>query len=208
MSLTTHCNSYHIFWGAYAFIPWRYHNRISATFPVVQKFLQDFRQDQGFGEPLGVAGFCWGGKHTVLLSHADNFFAVAQNATEGGDWNDNTNSAGRKAPLLDAGFVGHPSFLDIPHDVQKIAVPIAWALAEQDHHIKVPDVTDVITKIVETDQPDETKGQVKIYHGCRHGFCVRVDVLSGDVNGFANQAIEAEDQAIEWFNDKLGANFL
>lgn len=203
-------HSYHIFWGAYAFIPWRYHNRIGATFPVVRKFFQDFREEHGWDdEPLGVAGFCWGGKHTILLSHEDNFFATAKKnlaQRDSDDDDDNTGGGGGRKPLLDAGFVGHPSFLDIPRDVEKIAVPVAWALAGQDHHIKVPEVVDAITKIVE-DQPDQKKkGQVKVYHGCRHGFCVRVDVLSGDANGFVNQAIEAEDQAIEWFNSKLGAN--
>lgn len=111
---------------------------------------------------------------------------------------------GARKPLLDAGFIGHPSFLEIPNDVEKLAVPVSWALAEQDHHIKVPQMTDTIAKIVEN-KSDEHKGEVKIYNGCRHGFCVRVDVLAGDVNGFANQAGEAEDQAIEWFKAKFGS---
>lgn len=132
---------------------------------------------------LGVAGFCWGGKHTVLLSHQENFV-------------DGT-------PLLDAGFVGHPSFLEIPRDVDKIAVPISWALADQDHHLTVPQMTDAIATTVEN-KPDEQKGEVRIYKGCRHGFCVRVDVFSGDTAGFTSQAIEAEDQAIAWFDAKLG----
>lgn len=151
---------------------------------MVKKFFQDFRREEGFSKPLGVAGFCWGGKHTILLSHQENF----------------VEAEGTSRPLLDAGFTGHPSFLDLPTDVEKITVPIAWALPEMDHHIKVPQVADMIAKIVEN-KPDEQKGELKIYYGCRHGFCVRADVLSGDVT---NQAVEAEDQAIEWFDAKLG----
>lgn len=151
---------------------------------MLKKFFQDFRRAEGFSEPLGVAGFCWGGKHTVLLSHQENFIAID----------------GSLKPLLDAGFIGHPSFLDIPKDVEKIARPISWAVPEMDHHITVPQTTDMIAKIVDN-KPDEQKGELKIYYGCRHGFCVRADVLSaGDVT---NQAVEAEDQAIEWFNAKL-----
>lgn len=189
-----HDNRYHVLWGAYTFLSWRYHNGINHTFPVVKKFFEDLRNEgEGATQPVGVAGFCWGGKHTVLLSHQVNFVDVDV-AQQG-----SATSSSKKKPLLDAGFVGHPSFLDIPTDVEKLAVPVAWALAEQDHHIKAPHMTDMVAHIV-ANKPDEHKGEVKVYPGCRHGFCVRVDQFAGDVNGFATQAGEAEDQAIEWFN--------
>lgn len=41
-----------------------------------------------------------------------------------------------------------------------------------------------------------TKGEVKVYEGAGHGFCVRASLTVGGAN---NQADEAEDQALAWF---------
>lgn len=103
--------------------------------------------------------------------------------------------------MVDAAFTGHPSFLDLPRDIGRITVPTSFALPERDHHIKVPRDSDVISRMVE-DLPEAQRGEVKVYMACAHGFCVRADPLSGDVT---KQAGEAEDQAIAWFNAKLGA---
>lgn len=181
----TYRDSYHIFWGACAFIPWLFFNRPVRTFPVVKKFFEAFTREEGSTLPVGVAGFCWGGKHTVLLSHEENYLDI---------------DGSTRKPMLKAGFVGHPGFLEIPKDVEKITVPIAWAIPELDHHLKVPEVSDVITKIVEN-KPEEQRGQVKIYPDCHHGFCVRAQMVAGDIS---KQVVEAEDQAISWFNTKLG----
>lgn len=174
---------YHVFWGAYAFLPWLYYCRPARSFPTVKTFFDAFRKDEGAGLPVGVAGFCWGGKHTISLTHAENYLE-----------ND-----GSFQPMLDAAFVGHPSFLDLPGDVNKINIATFFAVPEKDHHVKVPKDTDMIRKIIK-EKPDAQRGEVKVYEGCAHGFCVRADPLSGDVT---KQAVEAEDQAIAWFNNKL-----
>lgn len=103
--------------------------------------------------------------------------------------------------MLDAVFTGHPSFLEIPRDVGRITVPTSFAVPERDHHVRVPRDTDVISRIMEG-LPEAQRGEVRIYEACAHGFCVRADPLSGDVT---KQAVEAEDQAVDWFNLKLGA---
>lgn len=65
----------------------------------------------------------------------------------------------------------------------------------------MPKLSDMVTKAVE-EKPEPQRGEVVIYKGCAHGFCVRADPLSGDVT---KQAAEAEDQAIAWFKSKLGS---
>lgn len=177
---------YHLFWGIYAFVPWIYYNRHRYTFPLVKSFFEALRRDEGSALPVGVAGFCWGGKHTLLLTHKENYL----------------NLDGTPKPMLDAAFTGHPSSVNIPEDFEKITVPTSFAIPEKDHHIKAPKDTDLLREIMAR-KPEGQRGEIKVYLGSAHGFCVRGDVfgLAGDVS---RQASDAEDQAIAWFNSKLG----
>lgn len=172
---------YHVFWCMWGFIPWILRNRPAKSFPIVKKFFEDLRKDTGPDTPVGAAGFCWGGKHVVTL-------ADAQYKTDDG------------RPMYDAGFTGHPSFLEIPKDIERIAVPISIAVPELDNQFKLPRDVDIINKIMEG-RPEATKGEVKVYEKVGHGFCVRADLK---VENNAKAAAEAEDQAIAWFNAKLG----
>ncbi|KAH8774569.1 Alpha/Beta hydrolase protein [Diaporthe sp. PMI_573] len=172
---------YHIFWAMWGFIPWILRNRPGKSFPIVKKFFEDLRRETGPGTPIGAAGFCWGGKHVVLL-------ADAQHKTDDG------------RPMYDAGFTGHPSFLEIPKDIERISVPVSFAVPELDNQFKIPRDIDIINRIMEG-RPEASKGEVKLYEKVGHGFCVRADMKVDDV---AKSAAEAEDQAIAWFNAKLG----
>lgn len=129
--------------------------------------------------PVGAAGFCWGGKHTVLLA-ADEELVNGKR-------------------LLDAGFTGHPSMLSVPADIKAMTLPVAFALAENDTAVSVQQ-TEQIKQIVEG-QPEVQRGEVVVYNGCGHGFCIRADPTNDDV---AKQAAEAEDQCIRWFNKHFG----
>jgi dienelactone hydrolase len=172
---------YHVFWAMWGFIPWILRNRPGKSFPIVKKFFEDLRRETGPGTPVGAAGFCWGGKHVVLL-------ADAQHKTDDG------------RPMYDAGFTGHPSFLEIPKDIERISVPVSFAVPELDNQFKIPRDIDIINRIMEG-RPEASKGEVKLYEKVGHGFCVRADMKVDDV---AKSAAEAEDQAIAWFNAKLG----
>lgn len=130
------------------------------------------RQNEGARLPIAAAGFCWGGKHTVSLAHG---------AEEDG------------RPLINAGFTGHPSLLELPGDVEKITIPTSFAMGELDRVVRMPQVNQ-IKEIVET---RNGVGEVKIYYGAGHGFCVRADSALDNAD---KQAAEAEDQALDWFN--------
>lgn len=180
-------NRYHIFWGIYAFVPWLYFCRHSRSLAIVKSFFTALRQAEGLSLPIGAVGFCWGGKHVVLLTHTENYLASP----------DGENGAAK--PLIDAAFTGHPAHLEIPRDISRITVPTSFALAERDHHVKVPGDSDVATRIIEG-LPANQRGEVRVYNNCAHGFCTRADPLSGDIT---RQAAEAETQAVEWFTLKL-----
>lgn len=172
---------YHFFWAMYGFIPWMVRNRPGKSFPIVKAFFDALRKEVGQSTPIGAAGFCWGGKHIVLLANSEH-------KVDG-------------KPMYDAGFTGHPSFLDVPKEIQKIAIPISFAVGEKDNQLSVPKDTNVISKIMEGKKESE-RGEVRVYQGCGHGFCVRADPTAED--GYvATKATEAEDQAIAWFKAKL-----
>ncbi|OAA46578.1 Dienelactone hydrolase [Beauveria brongniartii RCEF 3172] len=165
---------YHVFWAVLDIIPFFYYCNPGKTFPVVKGFFEQLRKDEGATQPIGAAGFCWGGKHVVLLSHGHEIDGK---------------------PLLDAGFTAHPSILSIPSDIQKIQRPVSFALAANDDQIS-PAKAEKVKAIVEA-LPSPATGEAYVIPGTGHGFAVRADMTKDDV---AAQAARAEDQAVDWFN--------
>jgi dienelactone hydrolase len=161
----------------YALLPWYFVNRIGASYPRVKTFFEALRR-ANLEMPIGAAGFCWGGKHVVLL-------AGDKDRVDG-------------KPLFDAGFTGHPSMLSMPGDIEKVELPVAFAIGDMDAHIPMDQIK-AIKEIVEN-KPDRQKGEVKVYPNCGHGFCIRADTRFLDV---MTQAAAAEDYCIEWFDKKF-----
>ncbi|KAI1320890.1 dienelactone hydrolase family protein [Xylariaceae sp. FL0255] len=149
--------------------------RFGKTYPIVKKFMEDLRRNESAHLPVAVTGYCWGGKHVALLS------ADAETAKVDGK------------PLADVGFTAHPSALSLFDDIEKLKLPVSFALGELDGMIK-PDQAKQLEKIVLA-KPDGQKGEVRIYNGYGHGFACRVDVKNDDPKA----AVEAEDQALAWF---------
>lgn len=172
-------------WGIYAFVPWMYYNHHTRTFPTVKAFFEAFRRDPGSSLPVGVAAFSWGGKHALRLTYKENYL----------------NLDGKPKPMLDAAFIAHPIDVDIPSDFENMTVPTSFAMPERDHHVKAPTDTDLLRKIMAS-KPAAQRGEVKVFAGCAHGFCTRSDFVSA--GSVERQALEAEDQAIAWFDSKLG----
>ncbi|KAL3473574.1 dienelactone hydrolase family protein [Aspergillus californicus] len=166
---------YHIALALYALPPFLFNNRLGKSYPIVESFFSAVRHAERADLPIGGAGFCWGGKHTVLMAHGAS-----------------TTVNGVEKPLIDAGFTGHPSLLSIPDDIEKIVRPVSFALAELDTNVKAEQIK-TIQKIVEG---KEIGGEVKVYLGAGHGFCVRADTAVEDSN---RQAKESEEQAVEFF---------
>lgn len=177
LETNTRLSSWHLIQALTGFVPFIIRNRFSSAFPIAKGFFEQLRKEEGATLPVGVAGFCWGGKLALLMSHG-------------------VEVDGRS--LVDAVFTGHPSFVKVYGDIEKIKLPVSFACPEKDNQISRAQAEKIRT-MVEA-MPEAQRGEVKIYDNASHGFCVRADLLFADV---AKQADEAEDQCISWFNTKF-----
>lgn len=127
--------------------PWLYRHRDAVSRPIINKFLTALRADLPSAK-IGGVGFCWGGRHVILLTHAD---ATVQ---------------------LDAIVACHPSSVSVPGDFQKCTKPISVQVGDQDIMFSVAQANtarDVITQ-------KGIKGEVTVYPETTHGFACRGDM--------------------------------
>ena len=74
--------------------------------PKILPFFESLRKEsKEQGLPLGVAGYCWGGKPAIDLAETS---------------------------LIDCAFIAHPSNLTIPGDFEKVRVPLSMAIGDTD----------------------------------------------------------------------------
>ncbi|KAL4946649.1 hypothetical protein BDV06DRAFT_218117 [Aspergillus oleicola] len=172
------CKPYHIASLLYGAGPFIIQNRPAKSYPIVESFFSAIRHSSMGSLPLGAAGFCWGGKHTVLLAHGAS-----------------TTVNGSKKNLIDVGFTGHPSMLALPDDIEKIVLPVSFALAQHDMQLGEKKI-EILKAAMESKEDGDAAGEVKVYLGAGHGFCVRADTA---VEDSARQCSEAEEQAVEFF---------
>ncbi len=178
---------YYLARAATAFLPFFAVNYIGKSYPRVKAFVAALRAAEGPDTKLAVAGYCWGGKHALLLSHE----------TIGGPSPPHSQPP---RPLINAAFTGHPGFVSLPADLDDTVVaPVSFALGELDTSLP-PSKVAAIRQLAEAKAPPLT-GEVRTYVGVGHGFCVRADLWLGDR---AAAAAAAEDQCIAWFNEHLG----
>ena len=170
-------------------IPWKINARISITNPVVISFFQALRTSPPpfptNNLKIGAAGFCWGGKHTILLAQDSSSSRVHRHESQ-------INSATLE-PLIDCAFTAHPSYLDIPADIEAINIPISVAVGNEDVQMKPPQIQQM-KEILEGKK--DGGHEVKIFPGAKHGFAVR---NHPDDKHEMECAENAEVQAIEWF---------
>ena len=169
--------SYYFSVAAYHFIPFVWYNGFPASWPKVTSYLSAMRKNEAASLPIGVAGFCWGGKHTFHLAH---------NKAD-------CNSADGK-PLSDAMWTAHPSRIAVPGDVDPVRRPLSIANGDKDMALPIADV-EKIKGILEA-IPD-VESEVVVYRGAGHGFSVRADHT--DNPSAVKHAAEAEDQAVAWY---------
>ncbi|KAM0255011.1 hypothetical protein ACHAQJ_006239 [Trichoderma viride] len=165
---------YHGFRALCGMLPFIIYNWPTRAWPRVKGFFEQLRKEEGASLSVGAAGFCWGGKQVILLGRGDTI-------------------DGR--PLIDAGFTGHPSLLSLPGDIEKLELPVSFAMGDHDQSVSVAKA-ESIKAIVEA-KPESARGELTIYPQAGHGFCVRAD---HDFPDSLKQADEATDQCIAWFN--------
>ena len=138
--------------------------------------MEQLRKEEGATLPIGAAGFCWGGKFVVLLANG------AENTID-------------SRPLIDVGFTGHPSFLKLPDEIEKMTLPVSFAIGDGDNQVPL-DKAKQIKPIIEG-KPGNAKGELVTYANTTHGFAVRAVLTDEDT---AKTAADAEEQALNWFN--------
>jgi len=160
------------------FLPFLYRNRFSVCWPRILKFLKQLREDEDTTLPVGIAGFCWGGLHTIKLSH---------DAAE--------SKAKDERPLADAFFTAHPSNITVPQDIADVKLNLSIAIGDDDGVMKIKRVREA-KAILES--KTDVDSEVIIYPGAKHGFSIRASRARPDSEE-TKQAENAERQAIAWF---------
>jgi dienelactone hydrolase len=170
-------------------IPWKIKTRISVTKGPVFSFVQGLRTSPPpfptDNLKIAAAGFCWGGKHTMLLAQDAPSSRVHRHESQ-------INSTTLK-PLIDCAFTAHPSYIDVPNDITTITIPISVAVGDADMAMKLSLVQEM-KEILEVKKKGDH--EVNIIPGAKHGFAVRTHP---DDEHEMKCAEEAESQAIEWF---------
>jgi dienelactone hydrolase len=162
------------------FMPFLFFNRLSVTKPRAVKFFQDLRANEAATLPVGVAGFCWGGKFVFLLCQD------AEKTPDG-------------KSLVDAGFAAHPSLVSVPADAEAIRLPLSVAVGDHDWAFP-PASVEQVKNILGEKTPG--KWEVVIFPGAIHGFAVRG---SQENEEEVRQGMQAEDQAVQWYEKWFSA---
>lgn len=161
------------------FIPFIYYNRFGISHPRVVTFMQALRANEAASLPVGVAGFCWGGKHVTLLCS-------------------DTAKTSEGKSLISCGFTAHPSALDIPTDIEAVKLPLSIAIGDVDFGLAIGMVQEAKSIL----EKDAEKHEVVIIPGAKHGFAVRGNPGNEEE---VKQGIRAEDQAVAWYEKWFAA---
>lgn len=167
---------YNVVWAITGFVPFLIRNSFGKSMPKVNEFFTAVRKDEGASLPVGAAGFCWGGPH---------IFDLAKGKEVNGK------------PLVDAVFTAHPSNLSIPGDVKGIKKPVSVAIGDKDFAMSIQQVREMEGALKKI---DGLKSEVVVYPGAGHGFSIRADLANEKQ---AEQAAEAEDQAVKFFTESF-----
>ncbi|KAI9737811.1 MAG: hypothetical protein M1834_009180 [Cirrosporium novae-zelandiae] len=108
--------------------------------PRVRSFFTALRNNEAANLPLGVAGYCWGGKPSVHLARGE----ILANGKL----------------TVDAVFVAHRGDLDIPNEINKIAKPFAMAIRDSDIALNLEGVNKI--KVVLEGKKKDVENQVVI----------------------------------------------
>ena len=157
-------------------VPFLYSQRQSITKPRIFNFFATLRESTTL--PIGVAGFCWGGKFVVLLC------ADVEKTSSG-------------KSLIDAGYTAHPSQLVIPIDIDNVKLPLCISNGTLDIQLK-PEGMETIKGIFKEKEKELGTGkfEMNVIEGARHGFAIRGN--PGDEEEKKRGQL-AEDQAVEFF---------
>jgi dienelactone hydrolase len=160
-----------------AAIPFLIKNKDAVVKPRIWNFFTALHSDPETSNlKVGSAGFCWGGKYTILLSHEEG--------------------------LIDVGFTAHPSKMKFPEEWAAVKKPLSVAIGDVDMGIKIDMVKDIKGLL---EKKEDVPCELTIYPGAKHGFAVRSDPKDEGQTKSAREAEEqALAWFTKWF--ALGAS--
>ncbi|KAF3909284.1 hypothetical protein ABW20_dc0107409 [Dactylellina cionopaga] len=165
---------YYIFWAIVAMIPFRMANGFPKSHPRVVKFFTALRKsEEAQGKLVGVAGFCWGGKHGFMLG--------ADKTAEGGH-------------LIDFAFVGHPATVELPREIDELECPISVAMGTEDF-MNSRAFSERMKGLLEQKTGRAAGSELIFYEGGNHGFACRADLKNDRLRECAE---ESEDHFVRW----------
>lgn len=170
-------------------IPWKYKTGIPKTHPAIISFFQALRTSPppfpANNLKVGAAGFCWGGKHTILLAQDNSTSKITRHESQ--------NNSATPQQLIDCAFTAHPSYVEVPKDIETITIPISVVVGDEDMALKAP-LAHQMKDILEIKKKGDH--EVVIMKGAKHGFAIRTHPADEHEMECAG---DAETQAIEWF---------
>ncbi|EPS43769.1 hypothetical protein H072_2239 [Dactylellina haptotyla CBS 200.50] len=151
------------------FLVWFWTHRQGVSLPIITEFFKGLReQENAVGGKVGVAGFCWGGRYAVLMH-----------------------------PYVDAIYAAHPSFLQVPSEVEAVTKPISFALGDKDVVLRMAQVEKIRGILKKKEQLDS---EVIVYEGMEHSFAVRGNP---EIEAAKKGLEDSETQCVEWFTKHL-----
>ncbi|CCG80722.1 Dienelactone hydrolase family protein [Taphrina deformans PYCC 5710] len=153
--------------------PWLFNHRDAVSKPIIDKFFTALRQDLPTAK-IGAVGFCWGGRHVVLLTHADSSVQV------------------------DCVVACHPSMLSVPGDIQKVTKPLSIQVGDKDQMVRMS--VKQADQARETIEQKGIAGEVKVYPGQVHGFACRGDLDTAEIKEGKEQCTKA---TVDWLSKYL-----
>lgn len=134
---------------------------------------------------IGAAGFCWGGRYAVSLTHDTPSSRVRRHESQA--------LSSKVEPLIDCSFTAHPSFVTVPKDIEGVNLPLSVAVGNEDMAMGGKDIMKM-KEILEVKKKGDH--EVVIMPGAKHGFAIRTDPKDKLAMEYAEKA---EVQAIDWF---------
>eukprot|EP00743_Colponemidia_sp_Colp-15_P003879 GILK01004186.1.p1 GENE.GILK01004186.1~~GILK01004186.1.p1 ORF type:complete len:265 (-),score=22.01 GILK01004186.1:138-878(-) len=156
---------------AFDFQAWiaRQVTKLDETTNLVRTFASELRATHGVTS-LGAIGYCWGAFPAVRLGATDTFNAIA---------------------------VAHPSFVEVPKDIEHLRTNALFLCAEIDQQF--PEEKRTAAQQILASKPNQI-AIFKLYPGTKHGFAVRSS--PDDVVAF-QAAQDAKSEAVDFFNSQL-----
>lgn len=171
---------YHIAWAVYGFLPFVLRHNYNKSMPKVTDYFSQVRAAEP-NLPIGAAGFCWGGQHTIYFAHGMR-----------------DSKTGKL--YADACFTAHPSNIKMPGDIENVTRNLSIAAAGKDKVMTIDQSHQAEAILRELTAKTGVPTEVLYYKDAGHGFAVRAD--PSDKQQDKHMKVCAE-QAVRWFQNRF-----